>query len=208
MKLALIPLLLLAAVPAALRAQTVRFRLEGIGLTYQEVREGRDGFGAGGGVAVELRVKRFRLVASGYQAHVEPDDATATAFDLRQLDLRFGYALTPFFTLEVGGGRRYVDPEFATEEVGLLRAGVFSENQLNRLASVWVRGAYLLNPRFSGGGSADLAFEFGLGMGVGTANGRFRFQAEYEFQRIDRRVANDDVPLQVSLARTGIAIGF
>lgn len=208
MRLVLTACFLVPALPMTLHAQTVRVRLEGIGLTYQEVREGRDGFGAGGGAAVELRVKRFRLVASAYNAHVEPDDPDATEFDLRQIDLRFGYVLTPFLALEVGGGRRYVDPELATEEVGLYRAGVFSENQLNRLASVWVRGAYLLNPQFSGGGSADLAFEFGLGVGVGTANGRFRFQAEYEFQRIDRRVANDDVPLQVSLARTGIAIGF
>lgn len=201
-------LLVLSVAPATLCAQKLRLRLEAIGITYQEVREGRDGFGGGGGVGAELRLGRFHVVASAYNAHVEPDDTTATEFDVRQVDLRIGYALTPFFSLEAGGGRRYIEPDLAAQEVGLFRAGVFSENQLNRLASVWVRGAYLLGPQFSGGGSADLAFEFGLGVGIGTANGRIRFHAEYEFQRIDRRVGNDEVPLQVSLARTGIAVGF
>jgi hypothetical protein len=110
--------------------------------------------------------------------------------------------------LEIGGGRRYVDPENATQEVGLVRIGVLSENQIMRLADVWVRGAYLANPRFSGGGSADLAFEFQLGVGLGTANKRFRLHAEYEFQRIDREVGTNDVPIQLSLARAGISFGF
>ena len=92
--------------------------------------------------------------------------------------------------------------------MGLIRIGVLSENQITRLADVWVRGAYLANPRFSGGGSADLAFEFQLGVGLGTANKRFRFHAEYEFQRIDREVGTNDVPIQLSLARAGISFGF
>jgi hypothetical protein len=64
-----------------------------------------------------------------------------------------------------------------------------------RLADVWVRGAYL-------------AFEFQLGVGLGTANKRFRLHAEYEFQRIDREVGTNDVPIQLSLARAGISFGF
>ena len=71
-----------------------------------------------------------------------------------------------------------------------------------------LRGAYLVDPRFSGGGSSDLAFEFQLGDGIGTANKRFRFHVEYEFQRIDRKVGSSDVPIQMSLARAGIAFGF
>jgi len=60
----------------------------------------------------------------------------------------------------------------------------------------------------SGSGSADLAIEFQLGVGLGTANKRFRFHAEYEFQRIDREVGANDVPIQLSLARVGVSFGF
>ena len=194
--------------PASLTAQSVRFKIDAIGMTYQEAREGRDGIGAGLGGGVEWRIKRFRFDIRALGVRVDPDSAGIPDFDVAQVDVRIGYLLTPFLALELGGGHRYVSPDFAAQEVGMFRLGVASENVLTRLASVWVRGAYLVNPQFSGGGSADLAFEFGLGVGVGTRNGRFRFHAEYEFQRIDRTVNTVDVPIQTSLARTGIAIGF
>lgn len=203
-------LVLLAGVlvTPALRGQTVRFHLQGAALTYQEIRDGRDGTGAGGGGGIELNLHRFRVEATAFRARVEPDGEDFANFDLAQVDVRIGYWLTQFLALEVGGGRRYVKPDFAAQEVGMLRVGFFSENTMNRLSSVWVRGAYLVNPQFSGGGAADVAFEFGLGVGLGTANGRFRFQVEYDFQRIDREVGAFDVPIQMSVGRTGIAIGF
>ena len=193
--------------PGVSVAQTIRFSFDGISLTYQEVREGRSSTGQGSGAGLELRIGRFRLDARGYQADVTPDSGGAS-FKFRQVDVRVSFAVNDLLALEVGGGRRYVDPEFATQEVGLIRIGVLSENQINRLADVWARVAYLADPRFSGGGTSDLAFEFQLGVGIGTANKRFRFHAEYEFQRIDRRVGSTDVPIQMSLARAGIAFGF
>ncbi len=204
-----IPLLVVAALcaPGASLAQTIRFSFDGISLTYQEVRDGRSSTGQGGGAGLELRIGRFRLDARGYQADVTPDSGGAS-YQFRQVDVRVSFAVSDLLALEVGGGRRFVNPEFATQEVGIIRIGVLSENQINRLADVWVRGAYLADPRFSGGGSADLAFEFQLGVGIGTANKRFRFHVEYEFQRIDRKVGSSDVPIQMSLARAGIAFGF
>ncbi len=193
--------------PQGILAQTIRFNFDGVSLTYQEVREGRSSTGQGGGGGIELRVGRFRLDARAYTARLEPDSG-GSEYDFKQVDVRVSYAVTELIALEVGGGRRYVDPENATQEVGLIRIGVLSENQITRIADVWVRGAYLANPRFSGGGSADLAFEFQLGVGLGTANKRFRFHAEYEFQRIDREVGTNDVPIQLSLARAGISFGF
>ncbi len=193
--------------PQGILAQTIRFNFDGVSLTYQEVREGRSSTGQGGGGGIELRVGRFRLDARAYTARLEPDSG-GSEYDFKQVDVRVSYAVNELLALEVGGGRRYVDPENATQEVGLIRIGVLSENQITRLADVWVRGAYLANPRFSGGGSADLAFEFQLGVGLGTANKRFRFHAEYEFQRIDREVGTNDVPIQLSLARAGISFGF
>lgn len=193
--------------PQGILAQTIRFNFDAVSLTYQEVREGRSSTGQGGGGGIELRVGRFRLDARAYTARLEPDSG-GSEYDFKQVDVRVSYAVNELLALEVGGGRRYVDPENATQEVGLIRIGVLSENQITRLADVWVRGAYLANPRFSGGGSADLAFEFQLGVGLGTANKRFRFHAEYEFQRIDREVGTNDVPIQLSLARAGISFGF
>lgn len=200
--------LLLAGITHA-EAQTLRFRLDAVGLTYQEINEDRGaalGRGLGGGL--EVRLGRFRLDARGYSARVDPPRDTQVGYDFHQVDVRVGYFLTEFLALEVGGGRRYVEPEFATPEVGVFRVGVFSENRLHRLANVWVRGAYLADPHFSTGGTANLAFEFSLGVGLGSSTGRFRVQAEYEFQRIDRVVDSADVPMQLSLARAGIAIGF
>ena len=193
--------------PQGILAQTIRFNFDGVTLTYQEVREGRSSTGRGGGGGIELRVGRFRLDARAYTARLEPDSG-GSEYDFKQVDVRVSYAVNELLALEIGGGRRYVDPENATQEVGLIRIGVLSENQITRLADVWVRGAYLADPRFSGGGSADMAFEFQLGVGLGTANKRFRFHAEYEFQRIDREVGTSNVPIQLSLARAGISFGF
>ena len=186
--------------------QIVRLRLEGIALTYQEVRDGRISTGSGGGAGIELALKRFRLDIRAYTAKVEGE--AGSTFDLVQADVRAGFFVNQFLAIEVGGGRRYIDPEFATQEVGVIRVGVLSDNRLNRFANVWVRGAYLVDSRFSGGGDSDLAFELGLGAGLGSANGRFRAHAEYEFQRIDRRVGTGDVPIQMSVARLGVALGF
>jgi hypothetical protein len=66
----------------------------------------------------------------------------------------------------------------------------------------------LVSRGFNTGGTATMAFEFGLGVSFGTASVRFQVQAEYEFQRIDRVVGGVDVPMQMSLGRTGFAIGF
>jgi len=191
----------------ALSAQTVRFKLEGVGLTYQEIADGREGDGGGGGAGIELRLQRLHLdVRSvGVRVLMKGDQAD---FDLQQVDVRVGYFLTEFLALEVGGGRRYISPDFAAPEVGFVRIGFYSENHIQRAASVWVRGAYLPDPQFNTGGSADLSFEFALGVGLGTTNGRFRVHAEYEFQRIDREVNLAAVPLQLSLARLGIGFGF
>ncbi len=192
----------------SVEAQTVRFRADAIAVTYQEISGTRDAVGAGGGGGIELRFGKFQIDARAHSVMIDPDSTGLATYDLAQIDVRGAYRLTEFLSLEVGGGRRYVSPEFAAQGVGYTRVGVYSENALNRLASVWVRGAFLPSPRFSGGGDAELAFEFALGAGIGTANGRFRFHAEYEFQRIDRRANDIGVPIQQSLSRAGIAIGF
>lgn len=198
-----------AALAARADAQVVRLRADVVHMTYQEARAGRDGSGTGAGFGLEFRVHRFRVDGRALFVNITPDDGSvATGFDATQIDVRVGYAVTQFLQIEAGGGRRYIDPDFLAQEVGLARIGLFSENRVSRIASFWLRGAYLFATEFTGGGSSDLAFELGLGVGVGTPNGRFRVHSEYEFQRIDRSVNAVDVPIQTSVARFGIAIGF
>lgn len=121
---------------------------------------------------------------------------------------RVSYAFVPSIAIELGAGRRSVKPAFSTQAVGLVRLGVLSQIPLNRVSSVWARGAYLVRSGFNGGGSADLAVELGLGVGVGTPNGRFRGRTDFEFQRIDRKVASAGVPLQMAVGRIGVEVGF
>jgi hypothetical protein len=113
--------------------------------------------------------------------------------------------------LGVGGllGLRFGRFAFeARGEVGLVRVGLLSEYSLAQIAKVWGRGAYLVAPQFSGGGTAGLAIELSLGTAIGTANGRLRVMGEYEFQRLDRQVDRQDVPLQMTVARFGLELGF
>ncbi len=79
---------------------------------------------------------------------------------------------------------------------------------ISRIADIWGRGAYLVNPQFSGDGDAELAIELGLGVAVGFSSGRFRIRTDYEFQRIDRKVNQIDVPIEIALARLGLEVGF
>ena len=189
-------------------AQTVRIGIHGVGLTHTEITPERRAEGGGVGGLVSVRWRRFGLDLSGYVARMDSVDGGPKLFDLYQGDVRLSYRVATGLALEVGGGRRFIEPDFAAQDVGVTRAGILSEIRLSSLGSVWGRGAYLLAPKFSGGGSAGLAVELGFGAGLGTRNGRFRFRVEYEFQRIDRSVNDVAVPIQTSLAKVGADVGF
>lgn len=206
-RIALLWWLFVAVDVGSAAAQKVRLGIYGVGLTYAEINEQGTSEGAGVGGSVTLRLGRFGLDASAHRVRVDPD-LTGSSFDIVQGDLRVSYAFAPAIAIEVGAGRRNIDPDFAAQDVGVVRLGVLSEMTLSRIASIWGRGAYLVNSRFTGGGDAALAIELGFGVAVGTANGRFRGRADYEFQRIDREVNSVDVPIQMALARLGVELGF
>ena len=48
----------------------------------------------------------------------------------------------------------------------------------------------------------------GLLVSVGPQNGRYRLTADYGFQRIDRKVGTAKTPIEQSLVRLGVAVGF
>ena len=198
---------LVLSVPA-LDAQKVRIKAFAVGLTYQETQEGlEEEIAGGGGGAVVVRLGRWRFEGSAFGVRVMPD-STGEDFTLSQVDGRIAYFFAPVLAFEAGIGRRYIEPDFAAQEVGLVRLGLYSETPLARIADIWGRGAYLVGSEFDGGGSAEVAFELGFGVGIGTANGRFRFEVEFEFQRLDRTAGGVDVPIQSSLSRVGLALGF
>jgi hypothetical protein len=188
-------------------AQTIRLGLSGLGMSYAETNASRSWDGGGGAGSLVLRIGRFGLDAYGFTAKLKADSANVSDFDMLQGDVRASFFIVPVIAIELGFGRRGTDPNFATQDFGLWRFGILSEMSLTRLGLIWIRGAYLA-PKFEGGGDVGLSAEVGLGIAVGTANGRFRVRADYEFQRIDREVGGQDVPIQTSLGKLGLEVGF
>lgn len=191
-----------------LAAQRVRLAIHSVGMTHTEVNEGLKSEGPGVGGSLIVRLGRFSLEGMAIRSRMKAVDADLQDFDLVQWDVRLGFWFSPVFALEVGGGRREIDPQFLAQDVGAVRVGFLSEYPLARIASIRARGAYLVNPQFNGGGSADLAVEVGLGVAIGTANGRFRVRFESQFQRIDRQVNNRNVPIQATYATFGLEVGL
>ncbi len=188
--------------------KTVRIGVHSVGMTYTEVNADNRSQGVGGAATLALRWRRFGLEGMALKTRLVPDDDEREQYDFVQWDVRFDFWIAPIIAIEVGGEWWSIDPEFAGQEMGAGRIGFVSQYALARISEIWVRGAYLVNPRFSGGGDAGLAVELGLGVAVGTSNGLFRAQAESNFQRIDRRVSGVDVPLQLTQARLGVVFGF
>ncbi len=210
--LPLVLVFLYAAAPAA-SAQVLRFGVQAVTVTHDEIREGKRADGTGIGGSIEVRYGRLLFEGRGYSASLNADLPTDQDFDVRQLDGRLSVLITSPVAIEVGAGRRWIDPELAAQDVGFVRLGIRAENSVTRLARVWFRTAYLVKPEFSGGGDVGLAVEVGLGTAIGTPNGRFRVRGEFNFQRIDRKVTPPggvelDVPIQLAVARFGIEFGI
>ena len=201
--------LILAATTQLAAQKPVRIGIHSVGMTYTEVTEATKSEGVGAGATLQFRWRRFGLEGLVAKARLKPvNNNELQEYDFVQLDVRFNYWIAEIVALEIGGEWWKIDPEFAAQEVGAGRIGIVSQYPLAKISEIWARAAYLINPRFSGGGEVGLAVEVGLGVAVGTSNGRFRFVAESNFQRIDRRVNDVEVPLQVTQARLGVVVGF
>jgi hypothetical protein len=192
----------------SVQAQKVRVGVHAVGVAHSEITDGRSAEGGGIGGMLSVRLGRFGLDVTGFAARLDSVEGGGDAFDLLQGDVRVNFMMTRGLALEVGGGRRAVEPDFAAAEVALGRVGFLSEIPMSSAGGFWGRAAYLIAPQFDGGGDAGLAFEVGFGAGFGTRNGRFRVRVEYDFQRIDRKVNAIDVPIQVSVGKLGFDLGF
>jgi hypothetical protein len=200
--------LLLAGGTAA--AQTVSLGVHGALGDYREVSSNLHYSGVGGGVSLAFHVGRFSAEGAAVRISYDPKNGNAglTSFKATQLDGRLGFDVGSGLTAEVGVLRRNVDPELTAQEMGAARIGVRYSKLLGPGASVSLRSDYLAGAKFTGGGTAGLAFELGLLVSAGPQNGRFRVTGEYGFQRVDRKVSNTSVPIEQSLVRLGLAVGF
>jgi hypothetical protein len=197
--------LLALLVPTALPAQTVRLAAFGAAATNSEGARTRQAKGLGLGLAARAERDRFRLDARFLHANLQADFSIQPDYDVNELDLVLTYVWRSFLAGQVGFARRFVSPAFVAQDVGLMRIGVISETRVARIASFWLRGAYLPISHFSGGGSMGLGLEMGLGAEVGSPDGRLQGTLEFEYQRIDRDAAAP-APLQFSVGLAGIRI--
>jgi hypothetical protein len=203
-------LAILAVLAGPLHGQTLRVAVGATGVSFSEVGEALQYDGAGGNAMIDVRFGKFMVQGEGFIARLVPDAETGLTedIDVRQADLRIAYFLNPALAIQIGASGREATPANTTTNVGYGRIGLISENRLGSIARIWVRGAYLPNPRFSAGGSAEFAFEIGLGTWIGTSNGRFGARIEYDFQRIDRQVNDIDAPQQLMVGRLSFEVGF
>jgi hypothetical protein len=191
-------------------AQTVTLAPQVVIVNHSEVSSDFEFRGVGFGGALGVQRGRFQLDVQAFSAKANPrnPEVASQGFTVKEFDLRATYTVVPAIGVQLGASGRRATPDFAAQDVGFFRIGLISDNRLARLARVWVRGAYLLAPRFSGGGSAGFAFEIGVGTWIGTPDGRWGLRAEYDLQRIDRTVAGAGVPIQMLVGKVGAQVGF
>jgi len=200
-------LLLLGA--SAARAQTVTIGVHGALGDYRETSSDLRFKGLGGGFDLTLNWRWLRADASGTSVKYDSTAGSAfQSFTSKEAKVHVGYAFTPSLIGEVGFVHRSIDPKFTAQEMSAIPIGLRYQAVLGPGAGIGLRGDYLAAASFSGGGSAGLAVELGLFFWAGPANGRFRFTGDYSFQRLDRETGGLKTPIQESLGKLGVAVGF
>jgi len=205
-------LALLGAAPA--RGQRVTIGPQGVLADYREVTAGLRYRGTGFGGALSARYRKLSAQAAVTRLSFDPT-AQSTAgqgFKATQVDAWLAYDVAQYVAIEVGLIRRTADPEFAAQSLGAVRAGARSAYEIGPGAVVSLRANYLAAPKFSGGGRAPFSLDLGLGLDVRFAR-RLHGTAAYEFQRVGRKTdpggtGEIDAPIQETVARVGLALGF
>jgi hypothetical protein len=206
--------LLLALAPRPATGQLVTIGPQVVLADYREVASGLRYRGTGVGGALWARRDRFSLEAAVTRVSLDPTDgSTATAgFTATQVDAWVAYDVAAYASVEVGVLHRGVDPEFDAQSVGAVRVGGRSFYEIGPGATVVFRADYLAAPKFSGGGHAAVSLDLNLGLDVRLA-ARLHGTATYAFTRLNRKTdpggtGEIDAPIQETLARVGLALGF
>ena len=205
-------LLALASRPAA--GQLLTVGPEFVLADYREVASGLRYRGSGFSAALWARRDRLSAEAAVVRVSLDPaaGSAATTSFTATQVDAWVAYDVAAYASIEVGLLHRSADPEFDAQSVGAVRVGARSFYDIGPGATVVFRANYLAAPKFSGGGRATGSLDLGLGLDLRLA-GRLHGTATYAFTRMNRRTnpggtGEVDAPIQQSLARVGLAVGF
>jgi hypothetical protein len=190
--------------PHQARAQVVDGAVYAVAASNSEVDRTRQARGFGAGAMVGVTRGRFRVELRGVTSSLHADFAIQPDYALDELSVLGSYRWYPALSVQLGAGRRFTRPDFAAQDVGVLRVGLLTEAPLTSLARVQARAAYLPLTHFSGGGSSSLALELGFGLSLGPSAGRYAGVLEFEYQRIDRKVNGQAVPIRSSVARLGL----
>lgn len=140
------------------------------------------------------------------------DDAPLESFTVDQVSARLAVRMVSFVAIEAGFFHRSVAPGRAAQSYSAATLGLRADYALAPGADVALRTAYVAGMDFSGGGSAPFGIELGLSAGYALGRGRLRVTGDYQFQRIDRRTDQAgvrlSVPIQSSVGRLGLGVGF
>jgi opacity protein-like surface antigen len=207
-------LLVLAAPAAPAQRVTVTVGPQFVLASYREVASGLRYQGTGVGGAVSARYRKLSAEAGVARLTLAPatGSAATSGFTATEVSAWVAYDVATYASVEAGFIRRTADPEFAAQSVGAVRIGARSFYEIGPGATVLFRANYLAAPKFSGGGHAGFSIDLGLGLDVRLA-GRLHGTAGYAFQRINRKTnpggtGEIDAPIQGTVARVGLALGF
>ncbi|HEY6854480.1 MAG TPA: hypothetical protein VI139_09535 [Gemmatimonadales bacterium] len=205
---ALLGLALLAAAPAV-RAQRVQAGVQVAFGDYREVSGDLHWRGAGPAAWGSVRLRKLSLEGRFARIKYDPvaNGSATEGFKATQIDGFARYYLASHVSAEVGVTNRKADPEFDAQSMAAFRIGARGSYDLGPGATIALRGNYLAGAKFSGGGTAAFAFDLGLGIAVGATSGRYHVTGDYDFQTAKRKTVTT-APLQQTLARIGIAVGF
>ncbi|HYX81305.1 MAG TPA: hypothetical protein VE714_02860 [Gemmatimonadales bacterium] len=208
--------ILVLALPGGLTAQHVAVGPHVAFGDYREVSSDLHYRGSGAGAKATLEWKKLSADVVFSKLKYKPTDASTgmTEFDASELDVRLRYYITGPVSAEVGVLNRKARPEFEAQSVGAVTFGARMAYLLGPGVHMSLNGGLLFGAKYSGGGTTSGlgALQLGLGLTVAALKGRVRVTGDYGFQRFSRKT-NDgsgalDAPIQQSLGRVGVAIGF
>jgi len=120
--------------PGTAAAQDFDARVYGLAASNAEVDRLREARGLGVGADVGVALGRWRLQVRGSTASLHADFAIQPDYAVNELAVLGSYRWRPALTLQLGAARRFTRPDFAAQEVGLLKVGLLVETHLSSLA--------------------------------------------------------------------------
>jgi hypothetical protein len=189
---------------SVLAAQNVELTAGGVAVSNSEVTRVRQARGLGFAIGAELESRRFLLEARALTATLDADFSVQPDYALHELNLAATYWWRPALGVRLAAGRRFVSPDFAAQEVGVVGIGLSSQTRLTSVAELHGRISYLPLTEFTGGGHSGAAVELGLGVRIGRPDQPWDATVDVAYQRLDRDVSGASAPIRYSMVQIGV----